>query len=200
MRKQFLASVAAAAITAALCGPVQADDASPSQHGDWTGFYAGLHAGGGTLDVTEGGLSVHSGTGFAGGGQVGYNWQTSDWVLGFEGDVSGTALSARRFSSLAARVNLLSSLRARVGMTFDNILVYATGGGALANGKTYTSLSTGTNFTTFGGVVGGGVEIAFDPRWTTRAESLYYIYDQTETAAFKINNAWVWRIAISYRL
>src|SRR5262245_13465023 len=64
----------------------------------WCGFYIGLNAGGtwdrndATYTQLPGGLvnptaSVRLDTsGFIGGGQVGYNWQWSNFVLGIEGD------------------------------------------------------------------------------------------------------------------
>jgi outer membrane immunogenic protein len=43
---------------------------------NWTGFYAGVHAGGGWADLGIG----DTGTGFIGGGQVGFNYQVNQWV------------------------------------------------------------------------------------------------------------------------
>src|SRR5262245_3002743 len=71
----------------------------------WTGFYIGLNAGyswgrsardatfGSTLGL---GFGTASGSrnnvnGFIGGGQVGYNWQVNNWVLGLEGDIQWSA-------------------------------------------------------------------------------------------------------------
>src|SRR6516165_1106989 len=44
---------------------------------NWTGFYAGAHGGVGWSDGDGGGS-----TGFIGGGQVGFNYQINQWVLG----------------------------------------------------------------------------------------------------------------------
>jgi len=51
---------------------------------NWTGFYAGGHLGVGWADS--------SGSGFLGGGQVGFNYQINQWVLGVEGDFAGTTI------------------------------------------------------------------------------------------------------------
>jgi len=48
---------------------------------NWTGFYAGAHAGAGWSDDNAG---------FIGGGQVGFNYQINQWVFGVEGDLAGT--------------------------------------------------------------------------------------------------------------
>ena len=50
---------------------------------NWTGFYAGAHAGVGWSDGDSG---------FIGGGQVGFNYQINQWVLGVEGDFAGTTI------------------------------------------------------------------------------------------------------------
>jgi outer membrane immunogenic protein len=133
----------------------------------WTGFYAGLHGGWafaranasydtaitdflfapGAFDLNDSGPLF--------GGQIGYNWQTANWMLGVEADLSGTGI--RGFQSqppfciatdvgcgfsgpvLAAGsfmrqdVNWLASLRGRVGHVWGPGLIYVTGGAAWAN-------------------------------------------------------------------
>src|SRR5215468_12265454 len=54
---------------------------------NWTGFYAGAHAGAGWSDGDGSGSS-----GFVGGGQIGFNYQINQWVLGVEGDFAGTTI------------------------------------------------------------------------------------------------------------
>ncbi len=89
--------------------PAQAQ--SPTHN--WSGFYAGLHAGGawGDTDVDVGCNDVHSifpgycalaapsgvppsnfspdMSGYLGGGQAGYNFQSGNWVFGVEADIPG---------------------------------------------------------------------------------------------------------------
>jgi outer membrane immunogenic protein len=122
---------------------------------NWTGWYAGLNAGGAItgLDhsVTIPGFasfpSNGSDTGFIGGFQTGYDWMFApQWVGGLEGDIN--YLSARRSSSFHAtlvapagssgsedvlgtqssRVRWLSTIRARFGHVWDQNFFYATGG------------------------------------------------------------------------
>ena len=58
---------------------------------NWTGFYIGGHAGYAWSDVTWDNVSLtgepvsNDDSGFIGGGQVGYNWQFGQVVLGIEG-------------------------------------------------------------------------------------------------------------------
>src|SRR5215813_2877880 len=64
----------------------------------WTGFYLGGNIGGAwrndNLSDTLSGLNFSKGNNngvFLGGGQVGFNWQVSNFVLGFEWDIDGAA-------------------------------------------------------------------------------------------------------------
>src|SRR5262249_53552592 len=64
----------------------------------WTGFYLGGNIGGAwaNRDVTDTLLGVNFSNGgnggFIGGGQLGFNWQVSNYfVLGFEAEVDGVA-------------------------------------------------------------------------------------------------------------
>ena len=69
---------------------------------NWTGFYAGAHAGVGWSNGDSSGSA-----GFIGGGQVGFNYQINQWVLGVEGDLSGTTIQ----DSVSATVVGARSLR-----------------------------------------------------------------------------------------
>src|SRR5438876_10301431 len=71
----------------------------------WTGFYAGLHAGGGGGSKDEGPVPFSFGTslitplpfsvgvsGWLAGGQVGANYQSGSFVIGIEAQASGANL------------------------------------------------------------------------------------------------------------
>jgi len=144
-------------------------------------------------------------TGFVGGGQVGYNWQVSNFVLGIEADanwnhvrpsvatvVPDPFLIQTLTGTATTQIDWTASLRGRVGVTFDRLLIYATGGGAVAGGKVNSSFTltnpipgiffpipfTGTttassNITRLGWTVGGGLEYAFDQNWSIAGEYRY---------------------------
>src|SRR5437588_4561581 len=65
---------------------------------NWTGFYLGLNAGyswgRSATDFTVAGVPFGSSSrdlnGWVGGGQIGYNWQTGQWVFGLEADLQAT--------------------------------------------------------------------------------------------------------------
>src|ERR1700724_3219789 len=59
---------------------------------DWSGFYIGINGGGGSAhtcwDLLFAGVipeGCHNSTGGTVGGQIGYRWQTANWVFGIEG-------------------------------------------------------------------------------------------------------------------
>jgi outer membrane immunogenic protein len=144
---------------------------------NWSGFYIGANAGGvwGRANVddyngvlfppfvtTAPGIPIlvilgQNGTlagatatksSWLAGGQVGYNWQVNQFLLGIEGDADATGLrasgiaTATRFAgtptvqtvsaAFSADTHWMASLRLRAGVTFDRALLYVTGGGAAA--------------------------------------------------------------------
>jgi outer membrane immunogenic protein len=173
---------------------------------DWTGFYIGANAGGSIgrnpTDLTSNGVVpegsfIISPAGFAGGGQIGYNWQVApNWVFGLEGDFQGTtqrdtALSApigepagEAGSTLVTRQKLdwFATARARLGYTNGDWLWYVTGGGAWGritqdfievepNGVADGAVSG--RHTKSGFAVGGGVETHLWGHWTAKVEYLF---------------------------
>jgi outer membrane immunogenic protein len=172
----------------------------------WTGAYVGAQAGyewgrtSGALFTDPGvflaGLSSYDGSGVVGGVHIGYNYQINQFVLGVEGDVegssySGSATGTLPFTSYTTRIPVQGSIRGRVGIAWDRVLFYATGGAEIADiENTYASPARGggpavlfvpiipAGYDSFssghvGWTVGGGVEYAIDPNWSVRAEYRY---------------------------
>jgi outer membrane immunogenic protein len=166
----------------------------------WTGFYGGFNAGaawastqfgwnspGPAAAILADSMATLHPAGFAGGGQIGYNYQINSLVLGAEADIDYTDLSASRqvpTPPFANQVNeaftshWLATFRGRLGYSTDRILIYATGGLALAQTKLYDALgfnaeTASTDRTKAGWTAGGGVEWAVDPKWSVKAEYLY---------------------------
>ncbi|MDP4025649.1 outer membrane beta-barrel protein [Methylobacterium sp. NEAU 140] len=202
---QFLpaALVGAAAFSCALAAeaadlPVRAAPPAftPLPAFTWTGFYAGVNAGyafgtaGGSFTdpsygtVTGGGRSG----GFAGGGQIGYNYQFtpgSGFVVGVEADIQATAfakadaayLGATPYYSVRPSLDYFGTLRGRVGYAFDRVLIYGTGGFAYGGGarSSYAAAYPYTlpNTTRTGYALGGGVEYAFTEKLSAKVEALY---------------------------
>jgi outer membrane immunogenic protein len=165
----------------------------------WSGFYLGGNLGAkwGRFDETLSGpvntitfSRGDSNTEFVGGGQIGYLWQTGQFVLGIEADIDATRLGdsvtvTRTVTpfvagdTLSLRNDLQSSLRGRIGWAFDRTLIYATGGGAWANLKTTGTFvpvgptpgfTASTDKTVFGWTVGGGLDYMLMAGWSLGAE------------------------------
>lgn len=166
----------------------------PSNH-DWKGFYAGLNVGGGisnadafqgTVHTSFPGQTQINGSGFAGGGEVGYNFIFGQkWFAGVEGDIGVLRVNAVMndwFDSEAqftANTSWYGTARVRFGTTTGPALLYVTGGAAWVNAtngfQTIRTAPTATNSsaTTAGWTIGGGTEVALDARWSAKIESLY---------------------------
>ena len=135
--------------------------------------------------------------GFIVGGQIGYNWQVKQFVLGVEGDIDYTHINGANGLSMAASsvattveqsTGWLSTVRARLGrLASDDVLVYLTAGPAFGGTKlNFVQLqpgltcpssavcSAGSNSETkVGWTAGAGAEYAVTNRTTFKAEYLY---------------------------
>jgi outer membrane immunogenic protein len=126
---------------------------------------------------------------FIGGGQAGVNYQVGQFVFGVEGD--GQALVGGNNNANfpggvgASSTSFLGTVRGRGGIAFDRFLVYGTGGVAFGNSNLPNSAvatvggvpgfftTTNGNNTRVGYAVGAGVEYAFAPNWSIKAEYLF---------------------------
>ncbi len=170
-------------------GPPPADYYRPVPIFTWTGFYAGLNLGGalGTFSQGSNQLFGNNPVGFIGGLTAGYNYQaTPNIVVGVEGDLNGSTLNGKSqlpfFGySGGAQMSALFTLRGRVGYAADRMLIYATGGLAIASMRAYVNDIRGPGFPLFlnqsswqaGFTVGGGVEYAIMPNVSVKGEYLY---------------------------
>ena len=97
----------------------------------WTGAYVGLNLGYQLGKVDNLPLKPN---GVLGGIQGGYNWQTGQFVLGAETDLQLSSADAT-FAPYQFSNAWFGTVRGRAGMTFSNVLVYATGGLAYGRGR-----------------------------------------------------------------
>jgi len=173
----------------------------------WTGFYIGGNLGAkwANFDETLSGpvnsivfSRGESNTEFLGGGQIGYLWQTGQFVFGIEADVDSTRLgdsvtvdrAVSPFAvgdTLPVRNTWQSSVRGRLGWAFDRTLLYVTGGGAWGNLKTtgtfvpvgaLPGLTVSRDKTGFGWTVGGGVDYMLAGGWSLGAEYRFTRFDR----------------------
>ncbi|TGN90143.1 autotransporter outer membrane beta-barrel domain-containing protein [Bradyrhizobium yuanmingense] len=175
---------------------------------DWSGFYIGINGGGGTsrkcwdfvdaTGVVTGvagtivGEGCHNATGGTVGGQVGYRWQSANWVFGVEGqgnwaDFSGDNVSLVFPGSALvtgsrnrSRIDAFGLITGQVGYAWNNVLVYVKGGAAVVSDQFDVYAAPGTpgagtllasaDNTRWGGTVGAGLEFGFAPNWTLGVE------------------------------
>jgi opacity protein-like surface antigen len=170
----------------------------------WSGLYIGGNIGGAwvtgtfTDNFTDASFDTNH-SGFIGGGQLGFNYQIRNLVLGVEWDFDWTSLDETgrgvfvpSFGVLraSAETDWVTTLAARIGLVNDRWLVYIrVGGGWVHNTASLTNLTSGVSAsasdTSGGFLVGGGVEYAFTPHWTARAEyTLLDLPDRTATGFF----------------
>jgi len=189
-----VASAAPAADLPRKASPAPLPPAPPSYI--WTGCYVGGNVGAAwaSFDVTDvrtgASASRTSNTGFAGGGQIGCDYQMGAWVIGVRNMFDGTSINGSRaftdpllFSgggSIKTDVNWFDTLTGRVGyLVQPNVLLYGQGGAAWAQAKV-------TAYNGFGGTVGSvsgnsntgwtagvGVEWMFVPHWSAFVEYNY---------------------------
>jgi outer membrane immunogenic protein len=157
---------------------------------NWTGFYAGLNAGiawsnAGNVTIsdpvllTSTTIDASSQTGFIGGGQIGYNFQSGEFVGGLEADIQYASIGnsidwgpyGRLGLSTGGSGEYFGTVRVRAGYAIDRTLLYLTGG--LAYGGLNTSPLGGNATSNVGYALGGGVEYAFSAHWTAKLEALY---------------------------
>lgn len=173
---------------------------------DWNGAYVGGHIGGAWGDadfnfVSLGTASTSSVDGVFGGGQIGFNFQCGNWVLGAEADMSasgidGSGACPNPLFNCNVDVNWLATVRGRVGYAMNNIMIYGTGGFSAADVEyNATVAATGLPFgttdsdTATGWNVGGGVEWGFAERWSVKTEYLYYSFGDTDLSAAAFGSA-----------
>ncbi|WP_342740821.1 outer membrane beta-barrel protein [Bradyrhizobium sp. B117] len=152
---------------------------------DWSGFYIGINGGGGSSHATWDFVGVgregsHDATGGTVGGQVGYRWQSGQWVFGVEGqgnwaDFSGDNASALFATRNRTKIDAFGLITGQVGYAWNNVLVYVKGGAAVVSDKYEIfglggPLQASTSDTRWGGTVGAGLEYGFAPNWSVGVE------------------------------
>ncbi len=205
---------------------------------DWSGFYIGVNAGystgtwnstgflpGATFAAPGAGTASPNVKGFVVGGQLGYNWQYGNWVLGLEGDFQITTEKATLDWVIPGGGVLVAVIpatpisnewkfpwfgtgRGRIGYAMDNWLFYGTAGAAYGNVKsslTTPATTISSSKSKLGWTAGAGAEWAFDRNWSAKFEYLYVnlgsvtFFDATATPVTSKINDHIFRIGLNYR-
>src|SRR6516165_7204156 len=203
MRRYSLILLATAAVTLTAIQLASAADMGrppppayvppPAPVFSWTGFFIGGNLG---VAWTQGNVSDSFGNSFsnsqkavfAGGGQVGANYQFNWLVVGVEADFDWLANNSNSTNSvsvpggdsfqLSANNRWMTTVAGRVGVAANNWLFYAKGGGGWVgvNNPTLTDVTTGNSLSVSnsnsnsGWLAGAGIEWGFAPNWTARLE------------------------------
>lgn len=168
-----LATTAVAAVATAAAADMRRGNnyysqPAPGTYYNWAGWYAGAVVGYQWGDVP--GTNTKP-SGVLGGVTGGYNWQNGQFVFGGETDLqlSGAddTFAPYKFSN-----PWFGTLRGRVGMAMNNILIYATGGIAYG-GLKGDSFALSESKTHVGWTLGAGIEMGLAQQWSAKLEYLY---------------------------
>lgn len=145
----------------------------------WTGAYLGINGGYGWGTSTFSAPFATGSFDLSGGlvgGTLGYNYQVGQGVFGLEGDIDWSGIQGSTFcggTTCETRNNWLSTVRGRLGYSFDRFMPYVTGGLAVGDIETSIAGVGSGRDTKAGWNVGGGVEAMLVGPWTAKAEYLY---------------------------
>jgi outer membrane immunogenic protein len=186
--------------------PFVTDVAVPTLFYFWNGLYIG-GAGGWGWTSTKG-LNAE---GDFGGAQVGYNYQTGNFVFGVEADGSLANIVSQPVTIPAFglpndgagyRVDGLGSLRGRFGYASNGLLFYGTAGGGWVHAKATDILNNVSEQNWKGGLAAGaGVEWGFMPNWSVKVEYMHFgVGNTTYFGAFNTGNVNVetFKIGVNY--
>ena len=156
---------------------------SPEPIYSWTGFYIGAHGGYGWSKFSgDGTFGPGSATakGFLGGGQLGYNYQIGQFVIGAEADAAWADVKYEEplfAGTLTLKNDYFITAAARLGYAFDRYLVYGKVGGAWTRDKWDGNDGLGGTVTSktnrAGWMLGAGVEYALWSNWSAKLEYNY---------------------------
>lgn len=172
---------------------------------NWTGFSIGGSLGA-LRDESEQRVNFGDGTfnrvkpvgaGVLAGGQVGYDHQFGNFVLGVGGDIAyANATGAKTcptvvglFFTCETQTNFLAMATGRIGYASERTLYYVKGGAAFAELRERVRSNTGSepligggtfqtvtspDYDAIGWTIGAGVEFALTSNWSAKAEYMHY--------------------------
>ena len=196
MKKVLLIGTAVAALMggSALAADIPLKAPPQAAAWGWSGFYTGTQAGYGWGNVDNSfqvvGFSpvpqpAYRISGGVAGSHAVFNLQYGQFVLGFEGDGEWANISGNDGGRSGAvdttTLTWMASARGRVGIAWNQALIYGTGGVAWA-GARYSLGAGGTNNqltdTIRGWTAGGGLQWMLSANWSVRAEYRFTRFDE----------------------
>src|SRR3954465_14760526 len=181
-----LVSGAVALIAAGLALPAQAADMNygarapytvnqPLNAYSWAGPYIG-----GNLGYAWGSVENNptKPSGFVGGVQGGYNWQSGPWVFGAEADIQAPGANDT-FAPWKFSNPWFGTVRGRAGYAFNNVYLYGTGGLAFGELKRLPFGGISEPPSSLGWTLGAGAEFGLAQNWSAKIEYLYVDLDSS---------------------
>ncbi|WP_417686428.1 outer membrane protein [Roseibium sp.] len=199
MKRLAFAGLTAAAVSALSVPVLAADlpqpadpaptyyDQVPAARFDWGGAYVGGNLGWGWGNFNNRNAPDTDGYGVQGGVHAGYNYLIApNVVLGAEADfqlsdLNGSATTGGTNVKTGSDWN--SSIRGRLGYTFDRFMVYGAGGLAIAD-QDFNVNGAKKSATALGWTAGAGVEGAVTDKVTARLE---YVHQDFGSESFTLN-------------
>jgi outer membrane immunogenic protein len=163
----------------------------------WTGPYLGGHLGYQWGNVTG---SSADPWGVIGGLHGGHNWQTGEFVIGVEADLTASGASDT-FAAWKFSNPWFGTVRARAGYALQNMLFYATGGFALGGMRVETA-GINEREIHLGWAAGAGVEAGITRNVSARVEYLFIALSDRSYALTGTNHglqSHLLRLGINYR-
>lgn len=240
--KQWLQSLLIAASVLTLNHPLRAQECPSFAYDpcccppNFSGLYAGIHSGFTSYSTDRTDINGYfsgfltfsaSDTNWSVGAQIGYDWLWCNKLFGLVYDFDWTnaetdlhfdtipeTVQSGPGQSIIGQMRWFSTVRARTGLAFSDVLFYLTGGAVIADLK--TEIINGLQFPPqltlhrkrWGWTIGFGTEFAFCQRWSLNAEVLYMRfkpYSKTfgfEDSQFHFkfhDDAWTGRVGLNYR-
>jgi outer membrane immunogenic protein len=168
---------------------------------NWTGFYIGANGGWAQVEncwentLIAGGLfddGCSNRSGGTIGGQIGYRWQSNQFVFGLEAQGNWADLTSTRVSlfdplfSTRVSTDAIGLFTGQIGWAWDAVLLYVKGGAAVTN-TDFGILTTlgevelaSASATRWGATVGAGLEWGFAPNWSVGVEYNHLFMGDTD--------------------
>jgi outer membrane immunogenic protein len=151
-----------------------ADYAEPVASGNWAGGYAG-----GTASWQRSEMGGAKGNSLGGGVYGGYNMQDGQMVYGGEADLNYSGVDTHnRAAGLTTKQGVNGSLRGRVGIDLNPVLLYGTAGLAAANVEVKNNAGAKDDRNALGWTAGVGAEAFVTNNITARVEYRYTDYQK----------------------
>ncbi len=160
--------------------PSSSEDLGPVQ---WSGFIVAPYFGYETLHLKGGGSNVlDDASGWRVGGEIDYDHQIGNFVVGIAGDAFFTWYDGNGTNGhpeLSSQLDDYGTLRLRLGYALGRFMFFGTGGYALGDLKVKNSLTGVSESKTLDGwTAGGGVEWVWNNNFTLRGEVAHIAFSQ----------------------